>query len=87
MTADRADGRGPMGEPSTMTATTNHEGQATGRPRAEGRPSEQAGLPGRWRALTVSLAAAFMTLLDVSIVYAPSKFARTGQAASVGSST
>ena len=68
MTADRADGRGPMGEPSTMTATTNHEGQATGRPRAEGRPSGQAGLPGRWRALTVSLAAAFMTLLDVSIV-------------------
>ena len=68
MTADRADGRGPMGEPFTMTATTNHEGQATGRPRAEGRPSEQAGLPGRWRALTVSLAAAFMTLLDVSIV-------------------
>ena len=57
-----------MGEPFTMTATTNHEGQATGRPRAEGRPSEQAGLPGRWRALTVSLAAAFMTLLDVSIV-------------------
>ena len=60
MTADRADGRGPMGEPFTMTATTNHEGQATGRPRAEGRPSEQAGLPGRWRALTVSPAAAFI---------------------------
>ena len=49
-----------MGEPSTMTATTNHEGQAAGRPRAEGRPSEQTGLPGRWHALTVSLAAAFI---------------------------
>jgi MFS family permease len=68
MTAGRADGRDPMGEPSCMTATTNHQDHATGRPRAEGRPAEPAGLPDRWHALTVSLVASFMTLLDVSIV-------------------
>jgi EmrB/QacA subfamily drug resistance transporter len=68
MAAGRADGRDPMGEPSFMTATTNHQDHATGRPGAEGRPAEPAGLPGRWHALTVSLVASFMTLLDVSIV-------------------
>jgi EmrB/QacA subfamily drug resistance transporter len=33
-----------------------------------GSPAERPPLPGRWHALTVSLCAAFMTLLDVSIV-------------------
>ena len=74
-----------MGEPFTMTATTNHEGQATGRPRAEGRPSEQAGLPGRWRALTVSQLAAFMALLDVSIVNVALPSIERGLGASAGS--
>ncbi len=40
---------------------------ATGRSGAGGRPAEGP-RPGRWRALTVSLIAAFMALLDVSIV-------------------
>jgi MFS family permease len=34
----------------------------------DGRLAERAGLPGRWHALTVSLVASFMTLLDTSIV-------------------
>jgi MFS family permease len=32
------------------------------------RPAERPQWPGRWHALSVSLVAAFMTLLDVSIV-------------------
>jgi EmrB/QacA subfamily drug resistance transporter len=51
-----------------MTATMSTQGRATGRSTVEGQPAERAGLPGRWRALTVSLVAAFMTLLDTSIV-------------------
>jgi EmrB/QacA subfamily drug resistance transporter len=51
-----------------MTTTTNNEDHAIGRPPADGLVSERPALPGRWRALTVSLVAAFMTLLDVSIV-------------------
>jgi MFS family permease len=34
----------------------------------DGRLAERPGMPGRWHALTVSLVAAFMTLLDTSIV-------------------
>lgn len=51
-----------------MTTVTNNEDHATGRATVDGLVSERPELPGRWRALTVSLAAAFMTLLDVSIV-------------------
>jgi Major Facilitator Superfamily len=68
MAAGRADLRGSMDEPRSMTTTTNNVDHATGRPPADGLVSERPALPGRWRALTVSLAAAFMTLLDVSIV-------------------
>ena len=38
------------------------------RPVAGSSPAERPELPGRWRALTVCLLAAFMTLLDVTIV-------------------
>jgi EmrB/QacA subfamily drug resistance transporter len=51
-----------------MTATTRDHEHATGRSRIDGPLAERPELPGRWRALTVSLVAAFMTLLDVSIV-------------------
>jgi EmrB/QacA subfamily drug resistance transporter len=51
-----------------MAATTNNQDHAIGRSRVDGLPAEPPALPGRWRALTVSLIAAFMTLLDVSIV-------------------
>jgi EmrB/QacA subfamily drug resistance transporter len=51
-----------------MTASRNNQGHATGRSRVDGRLAERP-VPGRrWHALTVSLAASFMTLLDVSIV-------------------
>jgi EmrB/QacA subfamily drug resistance transporter len=48
--------------------TTINQGRAATGPAADGQPAGRAQLPGRWRALTVSLIAAFMTLLDVSIV-------------------
>jgi EmrB/QacA subfamily drug resistance transporter len=51
-----------------MTATTSNHEHATGRSRIDGPLAERPALPGRWRVLTVSLVAAFMTLLDVSIV-------------------
>jgi EmrB/QacA subfamily drug resistance transporter len=50
-----------------MTAT-NDQGQATGRSTVDDLPAGRPELPGRWHALTVSLVAAFMTLLDTSIV-------------------
>ena len=51
-----------------MTAEGNDHGHATGGPTVGGLRAERPALPGRWHALTVSLAASFMTLLDVSIV-------------------
>jgi EmrB/QacA subfamily drug resistance transporter len=51
-----------------MTTATNNRGHATDRPMVDVPPAEGPQHPGRWRALTVSLFAAFMTLLDVSIV-------------------
>jgi EmrB/QacA subfamily drug resistance transporter len=51
-----------------MTTATNNQGQVTGDPTVDGRVAGRPGLPGRWHALTVSLVASFMTLLDVSIV-------------------
>jgi EmrB/QacA subfamily drug resistance transporter len=55
-----------------MTAATNNQGNnqghGTGRSRVGGRLAERLQLPRRWHALTVSLFASFMTLLDVSIV-------------------
>jgi MFS family permease len=51
-----------------MTTATSNEPLATGRSGAGDRPAEGPLLPGRWRALTVSLVAAFMALLDTSIV-------------------
>jgi EmrB/QacA subfamily drug resistance transporter len=48
--------------------TTINQGRAATGPAADGQPAGRAQLPGRWKALTVSLIAAFMTLLDVSIV-------------------
>jgi EmrB/QacA subfamily drug resistance transporter len=51
-----------------MTAATNNQGHATGRSTVDGRLAERPQLPGRWHALAVSLIAAFMSLLDVSIV-------------------
>src|SRR5919106_1202025 len=68
MAAGRADAPASMGETHRMTmATTNHD-HATGRSTVDDSPAERPALPGRWRALTVSLVVAFMTLLDVSIV-------------------
>src|SRR5215213_9738112 len=64
MGAGRADGCGWMGEPRPMTSATSNEPHATGPSTMDERPQR----PGRWHALTVSLAASFMTLLDVSIV-------------------
>jgi EmrB/QacA subfamily drug resistance transporter len=64
MTAGRADSRGTMGEPCPMTAAMNNQGHGTGPSRMDERPR----WPGRWHALSVSLVASFMTLLDVSIV-------------------
>jgi EmrB/QacA subfamily drug resistance transporter len=46
----------------------NNQGHATGRASVDGQPAQQLQHPRRWRALRVSLIAAFMTLLDVSIV-------------------
>jgi EmrB/QacA subfamily drug resistance transporter len=51
-----------------MTAPGNNQGHATGGSTVDGLLAERPALPGRWHALTVSLAASFMTLLDVSIV-------------------
>jgi MFS family permease len=51
-----------------MAAAMTNQSQATSRSRVDGRPAQRPELPGRWHALTVGLAAAFMTLLDVSIV-------------------
>jgi EmrB/QacA subfamily drug resistance transporter len=51
-----------------MTEPMNSQGQATTGSMADGQVGGRSLLPGRWRVLTVSLAAAFMTLLDVSIV-------------------
>jgi EmrB/QacA subfamily drug resistance transporter len=51
-----------------MTTTTHNADHATGRSRANGLLIERPHHPGRWRALWVSLFAAFMTLLDTSIV-------------------
>jgi MFS family permease len=51
-----------------MTAAVNLQGHATGRAMVDGQPAQRPQHPGRWRALWVSLFAAFMTLLDTSIV-------------------
>ncbi|HET6749292.1 MAG TPA: MFS transporter [Actinomycetes bacterium] len=52
-----------------MTASRNNQGHATGGSTVDGVLAERPVLPvRRWHALTVSLAASFMTLLDVSIV-------------------
>ena len=51
-----------------MTAAMNIQGHATGRAMVDGYPAQRPQHPGRWRALWVSLFAAFMTLLDTSIV-------------------
>jgi MFS family permease len=51
-----------------MTATTNNQVHATGLATVGGRLPERPPLPGRWHALTVSLVATFMALLDTSIV-------------------
>jgi hypothetical protein len=51
-----------------MTEVTSKQHHATGPAIVGGRLAERPGLPGRWHAPTVSLVAAFMTLLDVSIV-------------------
>jgi EmrB/QacA subfamily drug resistance transporter len=55
-----------MGDHNPMTAAMNNQGHATGRASTDGQPALQH--PRRWRALWVSLIAAFMTLLDTSIV-------------------
>jgi EmrB/QacA subfamily drug resistance transporter len=68
MAAGRVDALGPMGKPHSMTAARNDQGRATGGSTADGLLPERPALPGRWHALTVGLAASFMTLLDVSIV-------------------
>jgi EmrB/QacA subfamily drug resistance transporter len=47
--------------------TAINQGRAAG-PAVDGQVGGRPPLPGRWRVLTVSLIAAFMTLLDVSIV-------------------
>jgi EmrB/QacA subfamily drug resistance transporter len=51
-----------------MTAAANNQAQMTGESTVDGQLAERPELPRRWHALTVSLAASFMTLLDVSIV-------------------
>jgi hypothetical protein len=51
-----------------MTVAVNTQGHATGRVTVDGQPAQRPQHPGRWRALWVSLFAAFMTLLDTSIV-------------------
>jgi len=51
-----------------MTSATSNEPLATGPSTTDERPAERPQWPGRWHALSVSLFAAFMTLLDVSIV-------------------
>jgi EmrB/QacA subfamily drug resistance transporter len=51
-----------------MTSAANNQDHAAGAVLAEGQPGGQRPHPGRWRALWVSLAGSFMTLLDVSIV-------------------
>jgi len=51
-----------------MTVAVNNQGHATGRMTVDGQPAQRPRHPGRWRALWVSLFAAFMTLLDTSIV-------------------
>ena len=51
-----------------MTTTTGSHEDAAGGSTVGGPPAEGPAWPGRWRALTVGLIAAFMTLLDVSIV-------------------
>jgi MFS family permease len=68
MAAGRADACGWMGEPDPMTAAVNTQGHATGRTTVDGQPAQRPQHPRRWRALWVSLFAAFMTLLDTSIV-------------------
>jgi EmrB/QacA subfamily drug resistance transporter len=51
-----------------MGATTNNQGHGAARSTVDVPLAERPELPGRWHALTVSLVAAFMTLLDTSIV-------------------
>jgi EmrB/QacA subfamily drug resistance transporter len=51
-----------------MTTTTSNQHHAAGPSTVDDRIPEGPQLPGRWHALTVSQVAAFMTLLDVSIV-------------------
>jgi EmrB/QacA subfamily drug resistance transporter len=68
MATGRADARGWMGQPRPMASATSDQLQATGPTTVVQRPAEHPPWPGRWRALTVSLAGSFMTLLDVSIV-------------------
>jgi EmrB/QacA subfamily drug resistance transporter len=68
-----------------MTATMSNQGRATGRSRVEGPLAERSALPGRWHVLTVSLVAAFMTLLDTSIVNVALPSIERGLAASAAS--
>jgi EmrB/QacA subfamily drug resistance transporter len=51
-----------------MTTAANNRADAAGRATVDGPPDQRPPHPRRWRALTVSLVASFMTLLDVSIV-------------------
>ena len=51
-----------------MTAAMHNQRHGTGPATVDGQPALQPQHPGRWRALWVSLFAAFMTLLDTSIV-------------------
>jgi EmrB/QacA subfamily drug resistance transporter len=57
-----------MGERSLVTTATNTRGDATRRAMIDSQPAQRHQHPRRWRALWVSLFAAFMTLLDTSIV-------------------
>jgi hypothetical protein len=66
--AGRADTCGWVGEPDAMTVAVTTQGYATARTTVDGQPAQRPRHPGRWRALWVSLFAAFMTLLDTSIV-------------------
>jgi EmrB/QacA subfamily drug resistance transporter len=51
-----------------MNTARSNQDDAAGRSPVDGLAAERPVLPGRWHALTVGLVAAFMTLLDVSIV-------------------
>ena len=70
-----------------MASATSHQPLATGPSPADERPAGQPRWPRRWHALTVSLAASFMTLLDVSIVNVALPSIERDLGASVGLAT